>query len=112
MLMEMFRTPITEWRQQLKDNSRLLDEDFFTNVGKRIRWGIENNHVDDAFRFAIAGDFACEAVSRPANYRIDLAELFYKAENTTMTGQIIDNIIITSLGHFYGVRAAAYRRTF
>jgi tetratricopeptide (TPR) repeat protein len=109
MLVEMFRTPVTEWRQQLKDNSRFLDDDFFTNVGKRIRWGIENNHVDDAFRFAIAGDFACEAIDKPGNYRIDLADLFYKAENTTMTGQIVDNIILTSPGTEPAMRAQFLR---
>jgi tetratricopeptide (TPR) repeat protein len=96
MLREMFRLPVTEWKQTLKSNSRLLNEEFFTNVGKRIRWGIENNHVDDAFRFAMVGDFGAEAVNKPANYRIDLAELFYKAQNYPMAGQIVDNIGITS----------------
>lgn len=96
MLRELFRLPPTEWRQQLKSNSRLLDDEFFTNVEKRVRWGIENNHVDDAFRFAMVGDFASEAVKRPANFRIEIAELFFKAENLVMAGQIVDNIMITS----------------
>ncbi len=96
MLRDLFRLPPTEWSQHLKSNSRLLNDEFFTNVEKRVRWGIENNHVDDAFRFAMVGDFASEAVKRPANFRIDLAELFYKAENLVMAGQIVDNIMITS----------------
>lgn len=96
MLREMFAVPPTEWRQHLQTNRRLLNEEFFTNVDRRIRWGIENNHVDDAFRFAMVGDFAAEVSKRPANYRIDLAELFFKAQNYLMTRQTIDNIIITS----------------
>lgn len=98
MLRNLFQLPITEWKQQLKANSRLLTDEFFSNIDKRVRWGIENNHVDDAFRFAMVGDFAAEAVNRPANYRIDLADLFFKAENDLLTGQIVDNIIITSPG--------------
>lgn len=96
MLREMFAVPPTEWRQHLEANRRLLNDEFFTNVDKRLRWGIENNHVDDAFRFAMMGDFAAEVARRPANYRIDLAELFFKAQNSVMTRQIVDNIIITS----------------
>jgi tetratricopeptide (TPR) repeat protein len=96
MLREMFNRPVTEWKQELKNNSRLLNDDFFSNVSKRIRWGMENNHVDDAFRFAMVGDFAAEAVNRPATYRIDLAEAFFKDGNTIMPGQIADNIIISS----------------
>lgn len=96
MLREMFRTPVTEWQGTLRSHRGLLNEEFFTNVSKRVRWGIENNHVDDAFRFAMVGDFAAEAVNRPANYRIDLVELFYKADNFQMAGQIVDNIRITS----------------
>ncbi len=96
MLREMFSRPITEWQQTLRSNTRLLNEEFFTNVGKRVRWGIENNHVDDALRFAIVGDFAAEAVGKPANYRIDLADLFFKAQNYNMAGQIVDNILVSS----------------
>jgi tetratricopeptide (TPR) repeat protein len=105
MLRDMFRQPVTEWKQTLRSNTRLLNEEFFTNVGKRIRWGIENNHVDDAFRFAMVGDFGAEATNRPANYRIDLAELFFKAENMEMAGQIIDNIRITSPDTAPAIRA-------
>lgn len=96
MLRDLFRAPTTEWREVLKESRPLLDEGFFKNVERRIRWGIENNHVDDAFRFAMVGDFAAEVKNRPANFRIDLAELFYKAGNYTMSGQIADNIRVTS----------------
>lgn len=105
MLREMFRTPVTEWQGTLRAHRGLLNEEFFTNVGKRVRWGIENNHVDDAFRFAMVGDFAAEAVNRPPNYRIDLAELFYKADNYQMAGQIVDNIRITSPESVQAVKA-------
>lgn len=98
MLREMFRKPASEWKQVMQESRALLDANFFENVEKRVRWGIENNHVDDAFRFAMVGDFGSEVKGRPANYRIDLAELFLKAENRTMTGQIVDNILLTSPG--------------
>ena len=109
MLREMFAVPPTEWRQHLQTNRRLLNEEFFTNVDRRVRWGIENNHVDDAFRFAMVGDFAAEVSKRPANYRIDLAELFFKAQNYLMTRQIIDNIIITSADTPTALRAQFLR---
>lgn len=109
MLRQMFATPATEWRQQLEANRRLLTDEFFTNVDKRVRWGIENNHVDDAFRFAMVGDFAAEVARRPANYRIDLAELFFKAQNSVMTRQIVDNIIITSRDTETALRAQFLR---
>lgn len=96
MLREMFRQPVTEWQHTLEQSKPLLTTKFFEDVEKRIRWGIENNHVDDAIRFAMVGDFGSEVKGRPANFRIDLAELFFKAQNYMMAGQLVDNIIITS----------------
>lgn len=98
LLRDMFRRPASEWRGQLKQHNYLLTNDFFTNVEKRIRWGLENNHIDDALRFAMVGDFGAEVKRRPANFRIDMADVFFKAENDLMTGQIVDNIIISSPG--------------
>ncbi len=109
MLREMFRRPVTEWREHLKQNQSLLNEGFLADVERRIRWGIENNHVDDAFRFAMVGDFAAELKKRPANFRIDLAELFFKAENYVMTGQVVDNILISSPGTPPALRAQFLR---
>lgn len=109
MLRDMFRRPVTEWREVLKSNRALLDQQFFSNVEKRIRWGIENNHIDDAFRFAMVGDFGSEAKSKPANFRIDLAELFFNAENFVMAGQIVDNIMVTSPDTPAAKRAAFLR---
>lgn len=109
MLREMFQRPITEWKQLLGANRRFLNEEFFSNIDKRVRWGIENNHIDDAFRFSMVGDFAAEVVNRPANYRVDLADLFFKAENDLMAGQIVDNIIITSSGTPQAYRAQLIR---
>lgn len=105
MLRELFRRPETEWKQILTQSRSLLDQQFFENVEKRIRWGIENNHIDDAFRFAMVGDFASEVRNRPANFRIDLAELFFQAQNLTMAGQIVDNIMVTSPGTEPGKQA-------
>lgn len=96
MLRDMFREPVTEWRHTLEESKSLLTPDFFANVERRIRWGIENNHVDDAIRFAMVGDFGSEVKGRPANFRIDLAELFYQANNDMMAGQLVDNILVTS----------------
>lgn len=96
LLRDMFRRPVTEWKEVLSTSKPLLDEQFFLNVEKRIRWGIENNHIDDAFRFAMVGDFGAEIKGKPANFRIDLADLFFQAENITMAGQIVDNILVTS----------------
>jgi tetratricopeptide (TPR) repeat protein len=96
MLRDLFRSPVTEWKQILNQSKALLNEQFFTNVEKRVRWGIENNHIDDAMRFAMVGDFASEVKNRPAPYRIDLAQLFFDAENFTMASQMVENILITS----------------
>lgn len=96
MLRDLFRSPVTEWKQILRESKPLLNEQFFTNVEKRVRWGIENNHIDDAMRFAMVGDFAAEIKGRPAPYRIDLAQLFLDAQNMVMAGQMVDNILITS----------------
>lgn len=96
MLRDIFRSPVTEWKKILGESKPLLTEQFFTNVEKRVRWGIENNHIDDAMRFAMVGDFAAEIKGRAAPYRIDLAQVFYDAQNYPMTGQMVDNIIITS----------------
>lgn len=109
MLRDMFRRPVTEWKDVMKESKPLLTAKFFTDVEKRVRWGIENNHIDDAFRFAMVGDFAAEIKKRPANFRIDLAELFYKAENRTMAGQIVDNIVLTSPGTTPAKRALFLR---
>ncbi|MFA5508705.1 MAG: tetratricopeptide repeat protein [Vulcanimicrobiota bacterium] len=96
MLRDLFRSPVTEWKQILSQSKPLLTEQFFTNVEKRVRWGIENNHIDDAMRFAMVGDFAAEIKARPAPYRVDLAQLFFDAQNYTMAGQMVDNVLITS----------------
>ena len=96
MVRELFALPVAEWKAHLKANETLVDKSFFDSIDKRVRWGLENNHFDDAFRFAMLGDFAAEVRERPANYRIDLADLFYKAENFVLAGQIVDNILITT----------------
>lgn len=96
MLRDIFRSPVTDWKRVLNESKPLLTEAFFTNVEKRIRWGIENNHVDDAMRFAMVGDFAAEVKGRPAPFRVDLAQLFYDAQNWAMCGQMVDNILVTS----------------
>ena len=108
MLRDIFRSPVTEWKRILGESKPLLNESFFTNVEKRIRWGIENNHIDDAMRFAMVGDFAAEVKGRPAPFRADLAQLFYDAQNYTMAGQMVDNILVTAPPSSESAKKAKY----
>lgn len=74
MVRDLFRKPVGEWKSHLQAHSQLLDEAFFGKVSARIRWGIQNGHFDDAFRFAQLGDLAAEALGQNAHFREDLFE--------------------------------------
>lgn len=60
MLRDLFRQPVSTWKATLATHEELLDEQFVENVSRRISWGIENNHIDDALRFAMVGDMVLE----------------------------------------------------
>lgn len=75
MLRELFRSPVTEWERILTENRSILNQSFFDNVAKRIRWGVENGHIDDAHRFALVGDMAARVTGSKAVFRSDLQEL-------------------------------------
>ena len=111
MLKQMFRQPQPEWPGVLKENSGLIDDSFFERIDQRIRWSAEANQVEDAIRFSLVGDFACEAIGREGAYRMGLVEAFHKAGNDEVAQGLVDNILITNpnnpLAHFY---RAGYRR--
>ena len=95
MLKQMFRLEQSQWPQTLKDNAGLIDESFFERIDQRIRWSATNNQVDDAIRFAMVGDFACDAVGKQGGYRLGLIEAFTKAGNSELAQSLVDNILIT-----------------
>lgn len=80
MLRELFRSPVTEWERILTKNRSILNESFFENVGKRIRWGVENGHIDDAHRFALVGDVAARVTGSKAVFRSDLQEFLQRGQ--------------------------------
>ncbi len=96
MLQELFRRELPDWKRIMEGYKDALDDDFFLNCEKRIRWAVNSNHVDDAVRFAMVADMGAEVMNRKALYRFGLAEAFYKARNRAMAGELLDNILITS----------------
>lgn len=111
MLKQMFRLDQAQWPQTLKDNAGLIDESFFERIDQRIRWSAQANQVDDAIRFAMVGDFACDAIGKQGGYRLGLAEAFIKAGNPELAQGMVDNILITDpnnlAAHYY---RAGFRR--
>lgn len=109
VLREMFRRPVTEWKGTLRAHSHLLDGEFFASVDRRIQWGLDNGHVDDAFRFAMVGDFAAEAVGRPQSYRVDLAQGFFDVQEDQLASQVVEDVLQTSAGSRSAIRAQFLR---
>ncbi|MEW6281683.1 MAG: CDC27 family protein [Candidatus Eremiobacterota bacterium] len=99
MLRELFRTEQTQWMSTLEKHRGLLDASFFERCEARIRWALDNFHVEDAFRFAIVADFAAKLTGRPAMYRLELAEAAYKAGNVQLFDDIIQNVLVTDPGN-------------
>ena len=95
MLKQMFRLDQAQWPQTLKDNAGLIDESFFERIDQRIRWSAQANQVEDAIRFSMVGDFACDAIGRQGGYRLGLIEAFIKAGNPDLAQGLVDNILIT-----------------
>lgn len=65
MLRHLFESPVTSWPTILKRHEYLLNEQFFENVDKRILWGMENEHYDDAARFSLLRRYARQTVGLP-----------------------------------------------
>ncbi|MCA9795071.1 MAG: tetratricopeptide repeat protein [Candidatus Eremiobacteraeota bacterium] len=95
MLKEVFKAPIPQWKEIMGRHRGVLDNAFFDKVERRIRWAIDNNHIDDAFRFAILGDLGRDVAGKEGSYRLDLAWAFFKSGNFQMTQELVDNILIT-----------------
>lgn len=96
MLRKLFATPLDGWEKILEDNSKILDTSFFQRVEARIRWSIDNGQVDDAMRFALAGDSAGKIVNRKTDYRLQMSQLFRHRGNLTLAADIINNVLMTS----------------
>ena len=88
MLRELFRSPVTEWERILTKNRSILNESFFENIAKRIRWGVGNGHIDDAHRFALVGDMAARVAGSKAVFRSDLWELSKERPDTMLFDHI------------------------
>lgn len=88
----LFSRPESEWLEFMKNNTRVLDSTFFDRSEARMRWDLENNQVEDALRFAFVCDLAARAVGRNGQYRLGMAQAFYKAGNYQMAKDLIDSI--------------------
>jgi len=93
-LKELFKKPESEYLEYMKQNTRVLDSTFFDRSEARMRWDLENNQVEDALRFAFVCDLAARAVGRNGQYRLGLAQAFYKAGNYAMAKDLIDSILL------------------
>jgi tetratricopeptide (TPR) repeat protein len=98
MLMQLFRLPQPEWLAFLNENRGLLDSTFFERVDSRIRWGVENNQIDDALRMSIAADMAMKANGQKGRYRMTMVYAFLKANNDGMAKDVLMNILLTDPG--------------
>lgn len=96
LLNQVFSRPEPEWTTILRDNAELIDQSFFQRVDERLRWNAENNQIDDAIRFALLGDFACNAVGITGGYRLGLATWFERAGNDELARPLIENILMTN----------------
>ena len=99
-LKQLFQRPESEWPEMMKQNTRVLDSSFFDRSEARIRWSLENNQVEDALRFALVTDLACDAVGRTGQYRLGLAQAFYKAGNYNMAKDLTDSILLRNSKDF------------
>ena len=95
MLRKLFATPLDGWHKVLEDNKSILDTSFFQRVEARIRWSIDNGQVDDALRFALAGDTAGSVVKRKTDYRLQMSQLFRHRGNLTLAADIVNNVLVT-----------------
>ncbi len=98
VLNEVFKRPMPEWKEVLEKHREVLDDSFFSNIEERIRWDLEHNHIDDAYRFVSVGDEAAKLVQRPANFRLDLAYAFYDTGNLTMARDLLLHLGLTDPG--------------
>ena len=96
LLKQTFRMTQPEWTSLLNENKNLLDQTFFERCDARIRWGIENNQIDDAIRFSTVADTAMKVNGQAGTvYRMTLVYAFLKANNSIMSKDILINVMLT-----------------
>ncbi len=95
LVKQLIRFPQNEWPKILEDSRQLLDASFFERCDARIRWGIDNNQIEDAVRFSMIADAAMRANGQNGKYRMSLVYAFLKSGNDSMADQILANIMLT-----------------
>ena len=95
LLQQVFRLPQPEWPPLLSDNRHLLDQSFFERCDARIRWGIENNQIDDALRISTVADTAMKVNGQKGRYRMTMIHAFLKSNNMGMAKDVIINVRLT-----------------
>ena len=95
LVKQLIRFPQNEWPKILEDSRQLLDASFFERCDARIRWGIDNNQIEDAIRFSMIADAAMRANGQNGKYRMSLVYAFLKSGNDSMADQILANILLT-----------------
>ncbi|CAM9857314.1 unnamed protein product [Phaeothamnion confervicola] len=96
LLKQAFRMMQPEWPALMNENKNLLDQSFFERCDARIRWGIENNQIDDAIRFSTVADTAMKVTGQKGTvYRMTLVYAFLKANNAIMAKDLLINVMLT-----------------
>ena len=95
MLRKVFASPVTNWKDILNENRRLIDNSFFERVESRIRWSLDNGQVEDAIRFAYVGDLSGLVTNKKTQYRLHMAQLFRRRGNITTALDIVASILMT-----------------
>jgi tetratricopeptide (TPR) repeat protein len=95
LIKQLIRFPQNEWAKMLDESRQLLDASFFERCDSRIRWGIDNNQIEDAIRFSMISDAAMRANGQNGKYRMSLVYAFLKSGNDSMADQILANIMLT-----------------
>lgn len=64
MMKSLFKRPSAEWAGIFQFHRELLDDEFFPRVEQRVEWDLQEGQVQDALRFATAGDLALSTIGR------------------------------------------------
>ena len=95
MLKKILGPPSHSAEAVLAENRQLLDASFFERIDTRIRWGQENNQLEDAIRFSGLGDKARKVMGQPGRYRVELVHAFLRSGNYTLAKDVLTNILFT-----------------
>ena len=94
-LKELFQHDTGEWPMLLKSNKSVIDNSFFERCDARIHWALENNQLEDALRFALLADDACQAVNKSGIYRLGLVKALQKLGVDRLADELLQNILLT-----------------